>query len=323
MRRMGRKRTRDKDLPQRVYQRRGAFYFVTKGGEWQPLGKDKATALRAYADILSDRQADTFAAVAELYRTRVLPKKAVETRANQDAQLNRLIAVFGSMPIRSIRRGDFARYRDERGAPVAANRELALAQHLFKRAMEWELCDENPVQGIERFKEKPRQRYPTDDEFRAVFDPAPLLIQVMMGLAVLSGQRESDLLHIRKPADLSKDGIAFTQGKTGKKLIVRWSDPLRHVVQMAALLPRDGVVSTFLVCQGNGQPYTRNGFRNAWQKWMRHCIKKGIIADRFTFHDLRAKAGSDAKDGRLLGHLDPRTLRRIYERKALSVGPTH
>lgn len=44
-------------------------------------------------------------------------------------------------------------------------------------------------------------------------------------------------------------------------------------------------------------------------------------ADRFTFHDLRAKAGSDSDDTRLLGHADLRTLNRHYRRKPETVQP--
>lgn len=43
--------------------------------------------------------------------------------------------------------------------------------------------------------------------------------------------------------------------------------------------------------------------------------------DRFTFHDLRAKAGSDSVDGKLLGHADQRTLNRHYRRKPEVVTP--
>ena len=55
---------------------------------------------------------------------------------------------------------------------------------------------------------------------------------------------------------------------------------------------------------------------------LKSLVKRGLLAERFTFHDLRAKAGSDAKDGRLLGHMNPRTLRRVYIRKPERVAPT-
>ena len=51
-------------------------------------------------------------------------------------------------------------------------------------------------------------------------------------------------------------------------------------------------------------------------------LERGLIVERFTFHDLRAKAGSDGTDEKLLGHMDPGVLRRVYRRRPELVNPT-
>lgn len=321
MARMGRKRTKDRDLPQRVYQRHGAFYFVARDGTWTRLGATKSEALRAYAELL-DGSSVSFSAVAEKYRLLILPRKAFSTQKDQAHQLDRLIRAFGKMPIRDIRRGHIARYRDERTAPIAANRELALISHVFARAMEWELCSENPCVGVERLTEEARERYVTDEEFIAVFDAANGPVRAMMALALITGQREGDLLKMRV-SDMTEQGLAVQQGKTKKRLMIQWSDALRWTCQQALELPRRaGIVSTFLVCQPSGQPYSSDGFGSAWQRHMRKCVEGKLIAERFTFHDLRAKAASDGKDDKLLGHRDPRVLDRHYRRLPETVRPT-
>lgn len=322
MRRMGRRRTRDKDLPQRVYLRHGAYYFVDKAGKWNRLGASKAEALRAYADLV-DGPTSTFEALARKYAEMKLPHKAPKTQKEQKAQLERLVALFGKMPAAQIRPGHIARFRDERSqtAPIAANRELALLRHIMAMAVEWEVVPVNPCAGIRGNKEKSRSRYVTDDEFRAVYEGAPPLVQVMMGLAYVTGQRESDLLRLRG-SDLLPEGVAVNQGKTGKRLVIRWTNSLRASVQMAIDMPRrQGLVSTFLICRQNGQPLTADGFRTVWQRHIRSCHERGLIAERFTFHDLRAKAGSDGTDEKLLGHMDPRILNRVYRRKPELVSP--
>jgi len=55
---------------------------------------------------------------------------------------------------------------------------------------------------------------------------------------------------------------------------------------------------------------------------MNRALKEGVIKTRFTFHDLRAKAGSDANGNAqaLLGHASAAT-KRVYERKAAKVRP--
>ena len=50
-------------------------------------------------------------------------------------------------------------------------------------------------------------------------------------------------------------------------------------------------------------------------------MEEGAIAERFTFHDIRAKAGSDSEDVKLLGHEDARIHRRHYQRKPIKVTP--
>jgi integrase len=55
---------------------------------------------------------------------------------------------------------------------------------------------------------------------------------------------------------------------------------------------------------------------------MRKTLDEGVMAERFTFHDLRAKAGSEAENPtELLGHDDPRTTNRIYRRRPRVVTP--
>lgn len=317
--RMGRKRTKDKDLPSRVYLRRGTYFFAATDGKWHNLGKTKPQALRALADLLQTR-ANTFSDALARYRQLIMPRKAPKTQKDQEYQLERLEAVFGRMPIGSIRRGHIAQYRDSR-PPVSANRELALLSHVFARCMEWELVNDNPCKGIERNTESPRDRYVTDAEFDAVFEAAPPTIQAVMLMAVLIGQREGDLLKLRR-TDLGEHGITLRQSKTGKKLMVEWTPALRQAVEFAKGLPRTGIASAYLLTTETGQPYSLSGFQTAWQRHIKSCHDRGIIAERFTFHDLRAKAGTDGPDGKLLGHSDERLLKRVYQRLPERVRPS-
>jgi integrase len=58
-----------------------------------------------------------------------------------------------------------------------------------------------------------------------------------------------------------------------------------------------------------------------WQRLMRRALEKGL-RERFTFHDLRAKAASAAENATdLLAHDDPRTTNRIYRRAVRRVTP--
>lgn len=322
---MGRRRKHNLDMPARVYLTRGWWFYVPKGAKAVKLARedDRAGALRAYADLMDARpRQGTVAELLDRYAREVLPSKAPKTRKDQEKQAEILKGVFGACTLDSIDPTDIASYLDGRGAPVAANREIALLSHAYTKAIRWGLIKTNPCKGVERNRERPRTRYIEHEEFIAVLDGAPAAVQVMMGLAYITGQREGDLLRLHRNA-VTAEGLSVRQGKTGKALVIRWTPALRWLIERAGELPKDGTASMYVVSKADGQPYSESGFQSIWQKHIRGCHQSEVIGERFTFHDIRAKAGSDAKDGRLLGHMDPRTLRRVYIRKPELVAPTN
>jgi integrase len=325
MRSMGRRRKHNTDMPARVYLQNGWWFFVPKTGPKVKLAKeaDRSDALRAYADLMDARpRAGTVGDLLDRYRREILPAKGVKTRREQERQIGKLAAVFGAVAVGGVTSTHIAQYLDASEAKVSANREIALLSHAYTKAVRWGLVQTNPCRGVERNKEKPRDRYIAHEEFIVVMEAAPAMVAVMMALAYLTGQREGDLLRLRRSA-ITADGLLFQQGKTGKRLLIHWTPALRWAVEQAGKLQPDGIGSLWVVAQRDGKPYSESGFMTAWQKHIRRCHTEGLIAERFTFHDIRAKAGSDAKDGRLLGHMDPRTLRRIYLRKPEAVGPVN
>jgi integrase len=322
---MGRKRKHNTDMPARVYLSRGWWFFTPKGSPKIKLAgeQDRAGALRAYAELMDGRpRSGTVAELLNRYARDVLPGKSVRTRKEQERQIHKINAVFGTMRIPDITPPMIAQYLDANPAKVAANREMALLSHAYTKAIRWGLASVNPCRGVERNTERPRDRYITHEEFTAVLESAPASVAVMMALAYLTGQREGDLLRLRRDA-ITADGLQVQQRKTGKRLLIHWTPALRWAIEQAGTLPAEGRASLWIVAQRDGSPYSESGFQTAWQKHIRKCHEQGVIAERFTFHDLRAKAGSDVKDGRLLGHMDPRTLRRVYLRKPEKVSPVN
>lgn len=322
---MGRPRKHDTGMPRRVYLDRGWWWFVPKGAPKIKLAReeDRVGALKAYAALMDNRpQAGTVADLLDRYGRDVMPSKATKTKKVQEPQLVKLAAVFGAMQIADLRTDHIAEYLDTSPAKVLANREIALLSHAYTKAIRWRLASVNPCRGVERNEENARTRYVSHDEFVAVIERAPAVVAVMMALAYLTGQREGDIIRLRRDA-LTNDGIAFRQSKTGRRLIVKWTPALAWAVEQAGKLPQGAASSLWVVCRRDGQPYSPSGFQAIWQRHIRACHASGVIAERFTFHDIRAKAGSDAKDGQLLGHMDPKTLRKIYQRKPQAFSPVN
>ncbi|MCZ6677814.1 MAG: tyrosine-type recombinase/integrase [Candidatus Poribacteria bacterium] len=325
---MGRRRKKDKHLPERLYIRYGTYYFVEYGtNRWINIGRDYVQAMSAYADRTSEDTAClTMSDLIDRYLREVAPKKAARTYQDNVKQARFLRAYFGQMRLRDITQPHIYKYKDERGkrSEVQTNRELALLSHMFGYAVRWGDLhhSDNPCVRIQRFKEQPRDRYVEDWEFYAFKDHAGPLIAAYMEFEYLTGLRQGDILAIRRD-QLKEDGVHITIRKTGKKIVIQWSDDLRAAVDAVGQLKRP-VRGLYLFCTRKGQPYTSNGFRSIWQRKMRSALETGILNDRFQSRDIRAKTGSDTDYQHaveLLAHEDGRITKRHYRRKPEKVRP--
>lgn len=328
-----RRRQTDKHLPQRVYFKNGAYYFVTPPTpenpkqRWIRLGKTEQEMLIALAKLKGEAPASAKTGMARLferYREEVVPTKAPRTQKDNLAELANLERAFGhiEMPER-IEPIHVYQYLDARAkiAKTRANREISLLSHVFSYAVRWGIVRANPCRDVKKNPEKPRRRYVQDWEYQAVHELAPPLLQAAMEIAVVTGMRQGDILALKR-SDLTEAGIPVIQNKTGKKQIFEWTPALRAAIDQVLGIERPISNFVWIFATSAGHHYSASGFQTAWQRLMNAAIEQGVIQERFTFHDLRAKAGSDAEDGtRLLGHQSPATTNRIYKRKAEKVKP--
>ena len=216
------------------------------------------------------------------------------------------------------------KYMDERGkrSKIQANRELALLSHMFKKAVRWGVVSSNPCTGLERFKEAPRTRYVTDEEYQAFKDFAGPNIAAYLDFKLLTGLRKGDILRLRL-SDLKKDGIHAHISETKRDIVIEWTDALSAAVGAVKRLKRP-ITSMYLFCTRRGQPCTVNGFNSIWQRRMRKALETGAIEERFTDHDIRAKTGSDTDErhaSSLLAHGDAKTTPKHHPRKTPVVRP--
>jgi hypothetical protein len=210
-----------------------------------------------------------------------------------------------------------AQWADIRAAQSAVqfNRELTVFRQVVKLAAREGLVRDDPLRFIERKKERPRTRYVTDDEFRAVFVHANACTRAAMFLTSITGLRSHDIRRLTHE-DFREDGLHVMVKKTHRSMIFKWTDGLRHAY---ALAPRRGA---YWLCTRLGRPFTPKGFTSNFVRAMAKARTIDRAMPSYTFHDLRAKAGTEARNWRLLGHLDQRTFERVYNRKTLKVRPT-
>jgi integrase len=287
---MGRRRSTNLHLPQRMYLNHGAYFYVTRENKWIPLGKDLDKAKIKWCELDGGEPPTGMTALIHRYMIEVAPLKAPRTYADNKTESIKLLAVFGKMNPQDIKPHHVAKYLDLRGkdAPVRANREKALLSHVFTMGMRWGVVDFNPCKGVHRNKEGKRDRYITDDEFKEVWSKANLTIRCLMDIAYLTAQRIGDLLSIGM-RDITKDGILIDQNKTGKKILIGMNADLQAAIDRCRRI-HPTVKGMTLFHTRSGKQYTYDSFDSMWQR----AKKKTGIKD-FHFHDIRAKALTDAK----------------------------
>ena len=253
----------------------------------------------------------------------VYPTKAVRTRADNDndKEMVHLLRVFGHMPIDAILPMHIREYMDLRGqvAKVRANREKALFSHVFNKAREWGYTElQNPCQGVSGFKEAGRSRYITDAEFDKVKAHAHFTVVDAMDLALLTGQRSTDVLKIRC-SDIRDGALWVTQNKTGARLGIEVTGELAAVIARISGRPRRAI-SPYLIQDENGQPLTYFALRAHFDK------ARTLAVVSFQFRDIRAKGATDTGDlahsQKLLAHRNRDMTSTTFDQELVSAcGP--
>ena len=322
---MSRPRTTNKHLPKYITVIHGSYWYRPPSGKPVRIGRegDVKTLNKFVADIGDDYGGEitTLGDCFDRYTREELPKKSEATQKNYSLCLMRLRRAFGDMRPDDVRPRDIGQYLSK-GRGVMRNKEISVLSAVYTKCVSrWYVAESNPCRNVERNETAPRDRYITDEEFAAFRATVPERVQIAMDLALLTGQRQGDLLKLEWAA-VTEDGIAFRQGKTGKRLLVAISPALEATLKAAKGLKPE-LPRTHVLRQRNGRAYRSDGFRAIWQRYMRKWVKAG--GGRFTFPDIRGKTVSDSKDIQQAyeraGHTSMATTRGVYERGVRKVTP--
>jgi integrase len=262
----------------------------------------------------------TFGALAELYVEQHARRKKRSWR--DDARMIRQeLAAWTDRPVGSIRRAEVRDLLEgivTRGAPVLANRVLALVRKMLNFAVDREWLEANPAAKMARPSvEQSRSRVLSDDELRIVWkhlgQPAPeesdprlwRLTQAALKLRLLTAQRGAEVLAMRW-SDLDGSWWTIPAGIAKNKL--------QHRVWLSA--PAVKVLATVKAEHSDG--YAFAGIRGARHR--RGALDGLGIAD-VRPHDFRRTAATMMAGGgvprftiaRVLNHVET-SVTAIYDR---------
>jgi integrase len=159
---------------------------------WSALAaRNEAKALRKRIDKGEDpalarreaREAPTVKDLAERYKAEHLPGKAKQSQASDWAMIeNEILPFLGGRAVAGVHYGDIKKLHETitaRGAPVRANRVLAVASKMFALSLlpmagedtAWrDQAQGNPVAGIKRNQEQGKERFFSAAEIAALTD---------------------------------------------------------------------------------------------------------------------------------------------------------
>lgn len=326
---MGRKRRLDKHLPQRVYLVHGAYFFRPRTGSAVRLGTDIGEALAKYATLVSSTwSARTLGDVIDRYRVEVLPLKgSAQTRSDQARQLGELKRVFGDLLPDNVKAQHCYKYFDARRGvdgepiPTTARQEVSLLGHVFRKAIRWGAASSNPARDLDLGPKKGQRDQVTIEQVETLKKHANERLALAIDLAVMLGQRQRDLLDLRRE-HLTNDGIFVKQGKTKVRVLIAWSADLEALIARAkAMAPQ--LPAEYLIRTRAGKRYSSKGFQSIWKRAMaKYEAARGV---HFTFHDLRSVSADGAETDQeaqaRLGHASVETTKRFYRRGVTRAKP--
>lgn len=280
---------------------------VAKGDDPAKTRKDRreAPTMRELADDFMEHHA--------------IPNKRPASVRDDRSMLERIVLPkFGSRKLAEIERKDVeALMRGLAATPYQANRVRALLSKMFAKAIEWGLRADNPVQGVEKFPEEPRDRWLRDDELQRLFhaldrypgNPAADVVRLLL----LTGARRSEVLR------LSWDQLDFERGVWRKPAHTTKQKRTQHLplsgeaINLLRRLQQEANSGQGFVFPGkvNGRPLT-----DIKKFWQRVLVEAEIRQARL--HDLRHTHASHLVSsglslpvvGRMLGHTQAQTTQR-------------
>ncbi len=306
------------------------YRYHPMGGKPLNLGQDKGEAIRKVLD-LNNKAGDEgqFSRLWRLYQERPEFKRLAESTKDQYRDnWKELEKVFARGIVAATKPKDIARYlRVHRAsAPVVANREVALLSNLFNLAVELGDIDRNPCKEVRRNPEESRDRLVEMDEFEAFVawalqqGPSNVVLVSMAQFAALTGNRRAEFLKLHWPQvdeQIVRLQRAKQRGRKSKRELIGVSDALQEVLDRMKAVEGYSPMGAVFRAPRTGNAYSEAGFKAMWQRLMKKALDARVIAERFTFHDLRGHYTTyfKLKFGELPElHADPKTTAGVYER---------
>lgn len=318
-----RRRKSNRHLPPCIYLKHGAYWLV-KHNRWTRLGTDLPAVLAAYGKRFTPESDTTIGKLIDKTLAHLSGSLAPSSENQYRKACERLKTILVEFRPEQVTSKHIAAIKlSFAKTPFMGNRMLSVMRVLFGQWVEWQLIDSNPCVGIRPYKEKGRERYLTEAEFKEIHAKAGPRLQVIMELQYWTGQRISDVLRIRHE-DITEQGISFRQQKTGARITVQWTPGLRATVEKARELQGNVLSLKTLLRNKRGKAPDYQSVYRQWEK-----ARKAAGIEDARLNDTRAAAITDVDEAGgnatgLAGHTTAAMTRRYirHRKPKLVSGPS-
>ena len=194
--------------------------------------------------------------------------------------------------------------------PGTINRHITILKHMFTKAAEWDMVEEEVSKRVHKVKlleeQNARLRYLAKDECDRLIEACDKHLQPIVITALHTGMRKGEILNLKwDNVDLKHGFILLDRTKNGERREIPISETVKNVLQ--GIVRRLDVLYVFYEAS-TGSPY-----RNV-QRSFNSALKRAKIRD-FRFHDLRHTFASHL----VMAGVDLTTIRELLGHKTLTM----
>ena len=306
--------------------RRGNVYWIDYRASGRRYRESTGTTKRREAEyVLACRMKDAkegkvpeikkikkdvkFAELAQAYKIWSKPQRASIDKARR---VNQLVNVFGNYSLCDFSTRIVEEYQAKRleyNMPATVNRMLAILKHMFKKAVDWDMVNDDVLGKISKVKLSPehntRLRFLTVEECRALINGCVPHLKPIVIVALNTGMRRGEILNLKwEQVDLKHGFILLDITKNGERREIPINTTLEYLFNE---MPHS-IESIYVFTDRNGKPYgdIKHSFATA--------LKKAGIRD-FRFHDLRHTFASHL----VMSGIDLTSVKELLGHKSLTM----
>jgi integrase len=301
--------------PERV--RLGSFTDISLADARDLADKHKGEIAKGNNPAHAKRLARSETSFYEAFRTFIDEHKGQTSKSTErDEQRYKLyLSGWASRPLKEIQPEDVLKVRNDvkgKTSGATSNRVLSLVSAIFNKITNKSI---NPVRGVERFKEKARDRFLAESEVKALLSAigkSTSDIADAIRVAIFSGVRRGNILAAKWSDVNLTDGLwRIPETKSGQPLLVPLCAEALEVFTRRSTSKGDSP----WVFPGNGPDGHVNDLSASWRAVAELAGLKGV-----RFHDIRrsfavymAESGAPVKTTQAaLGHATPLTTLKHY-----------